>query len=43
MGKPRHKRQQLNSTGTRSTLDQGWQRTQASTAQQQVSARSDAH
>ena len=43
MGKPRHKRQQLVNTGTGSTLDRGWQRTQASTAQQQLRARSDAH
>lgn len=43
MGKPRHERQQLVSTGTRSTLDRGWQTTQASPAQQQVRAGSDAH
>lgn len=42
MGKPRHERQQLDSTGRRSTLDRGRQTTQASTAQKQVRARSDA-
>ncbi|MDQ0864927.1 hypothetical protein QF036_002508 [Arthrobacter globiformis] len=29
MGKPRHERQQLVSTDTRSTQDRGWQTTQA--------------
>ncbi len=43
MGKPRHQREpQLGSTGTYAALDRGWQITRASTAQQQVRARSDA-
>lgn len=43
MGKPRHERQQLISTGTCSTLDRGWQTTRASTAQQQVRVGNDVH
>ena len=42
MGKPRHERQQLISTGTCSTLNRGRQTTRDSTAQQQVRAGSDA-
>jgi len=44
MGKPRHQReQQLISTGTYATLDRGIADNRASTVQQQVRARSDAH